>query len=125
MLKFITQRVQQNFLSLFSIGVLFFAFAGTLKVRGFWIYAATVLVYQIVSLSIIVPRFPAYVELARLRKIQRVDAKKWDRWMIYILMAATFSIYILAAVDLGRIHLSPLPLWIAPLGILLYAAGTA
>jgi protein-S-isoprenylcysteine O-methyltransferase Ste14 len=38
---------------------------------------------------------------------------------------ATFSIYALAAVDLGRLHLSPFPLWVAPIGILLYAAGTA
>ena len=62
MLKFILQRVQQNVLSLSATGVLFFAFAGTLKIWGFWIYAAVVLTYQIVSLLIIVPRYPSYPE---------------------------------------------------------------
>ena len=119
------QRVQQNILSLSAMGVLFFAFAGTFKIWGFWIYVATVLTYQIVSLLIIVPRFPAYLELARVRKVQRVDAKKWDRVVVWLSMIATFSIYALAAVDLGRLHLSPFPLWVAPIGILLYAAGTA
>ncbi len=125
MLRFISQRVQQNILSLFPVGVLFFAFAGTIKIWGFWIYVATVLTYQIVSLLIIVPRFPSYVELARLRKIQREDAKKWDRLIVGLLMLATFLIYILAAFDLGRLHLCLLLLWMAPIGMLFYAAGSA
>ncbi len=125
MLKFIYQRVQQNILSLVPVGVLFFAFAGTLKIWGFWIYAATVLTYQILSLLIIVPRFPAYVELAHLRKVQRGDAKKWDRHIVRLLMVATLLIYVLAAVDLGRLYYCLLPLWMAPIGILLYAAGSA
>ncbi len=124
MLRFISQRVQQNILSLVPVGVLFFAFAGTIKIWGFWIYVATVLTYQILSLLIIVPRFPAYVELARLRKVQRADAKKWDRTVVMLLMMATYIIYILAAVDLGHLHLCLLPLWVAPIGMLLYAAGS-
>ena len=125
MLKFILRRVQQNILSLVPVGVLFFAFAGTVKIWGFWIYVTTVHTYQIVSLLIIVPRYPSYVELARVRKIQRADAKKWDRPILYALMIATFLTYALAAVDLGRMHFSQLPLWIAPIGILFYAAGSA
>jgi protein-S-isoprenylcysteine O-methyltransferase Ste14 len=125
MLKFILQRVQQNVLSLFSTGVLFFFVAGTLSIRGFWIYIATVIVYQIISLLIIVPRYPAYIELAHVRKVHRMDSKSWDRRLIRILMIATFLLYILAAVDLGRIHLIILPLWTAPIGILLYISGSA
>ncbi len=125
MSKFIGQRVRQNALSLSSLGVLFFVVAGTLKILGFWIYAGTVLIYQIVSLLILVPRYPAYVELARVRKVQRTDAKKWDKLIIRILLVTAFLMYGLAAFDLGRAHLGILPLWIAPLGILFYAAGSA
>jgi protein-S-isoprenylcysteine O-methyltransferase Ste14 len=125
LLKFIGRRVRQNALSLFSLGVLFFVVAGTLKVIGFWLYAGTVLMYQIVSLLILVPRYPAYVELARIRKIRRTDVKPWDKQIIRILLVATFLMYGLAALDLGRVRLGILPLWIAPLGILFYAAGSA
>jgi protein-S-isoprenylcysteine O-methyltransferase Ste14 len=125
MLKFILKRVQQNLVSLFSIGVLFYFVAGTLAVRGFWIYTATVIVYQIASLLIILPRYPSYAELARVRKKPRSDSKEWDRRLIRILMVATFLQYILAAVDIGRIHFSILPLWTTPIGILLYSSGTA
>lgn len=125
MLKFILRRVQQNVLSSFAVGVLFFAIAGTIAIRGFWIYVTTVLIYQIVSLLIIVPRYPSYIELAHVRQIQREDAKKRDRLMIYILMMATLLTYALAAVDLGRIHISTLALWTAPLGIMFYSAGSA
>lgn len=124
MLKFIFQRVLQNVLSLFSVGALFFVVAGTIKIIGFWIYVGTVLIYQIVSLLILVPKYPAYTELARTRKIQRADAKNWDKWIIRILLIASFLMYALAAFDLGRVRLSILPLWLAAPGILFYAAGS-
>ncbi len=125
MLKFIFQRVQQNVLSLFSVGALFFVIAGTIKNIGFWIYAGTVLMYQIVSLLILVPKYPAYTELARIRKIQRTDAKNWDKRIIRILLMTTFLMYALAALDLGRVRLGILPLWLAAPGILCYTAGSA
>ncbi len=125
LLKFIGRRVRVNLLSLFSLGVLFFVVAGTLQVIGFWLYAGTVLAYQIVSLLIIVPRYPAYVELARIRKIHRTDVKNWDGLIIRVLLVATSLMYGLAALDLGRVHLGILPLWIFPLGILFYTAGSA
>jgi hypothetical protein len=61
MMKFILERVVQNIVSLSALGVLFFTISGTAKVWGFWIYIATVLVYQVVSLLLIVPKYPAYV----------------------------------------------------------------
>lgn len=79
MLKFIVNRVAQNILVLSAPGALFFAISGTVNVPGFWIYIASVLGYQIISLLIIVPRYPAYVELAQVRQVKHDDFKKWDR----------------------------------------------
>jgi len=125
MWKLIVDRVLQNISSLLSLTILFLIIAGTGKVWGFWIYLTTVLVYQVVSLLYILPRYPAYLELARVRRERRSDVKKWDRVLVFLLMGVTFLMYGMAAYDVGRAHLSQLPLWLAPLGILLYAAGTA
>jgi protein-S-isoprenylcysteine O-methyltransferase Ste14 len=123
--KFIVERVTQNISSLAALGAFFFIFAGTIKVLGFWIYIATVLGYQIISLLIIVPRYPAYIELANVRKTRRPNAKQWDRVVVLTLMGATFLMYGLAALDVGRLHISELPVAFALAGALLYVAGSA
>jgi protein-S-isoprenylcysteine O-methyltransferase Ste14 len=125
MFKFILERVAQNISALVALGVLFFAFSGTIKVLGFWIYVATVLVYQIISLLVIVPRHPAYIELAKVRKTRHANAKKWDRVVVLIVTGATLLIYGLAAFDVGRLHISELSVGFALAGILLYVAGSA
>jgi protein-S-isoprenylcysteine O-methyltransferase Ste14 len=125
MLKFILGRIAQNILALAALGVLFFTFSGTIKVLGFWIYIATVLVYQIISLLIIVPKHPAYIELANVRKTRHPNAKKWDRVVVLTVMGATFLMYGLAAFDVGRLHISELPVAFALAGMLLYVAGSA
>ena len=125
MLKFISERIVQNILALTALGVLFFTLSGTIKVLGFWIYVATVLVYQIISLLVIVPRYPAYIELAKVRKAKHPNAKKWDQVVVLAVVGATFLMYALAAFDVGRLHLSELPVAFALAGILLYVAGSA
>ena len=125
MLKFILERVVQNILSISALGVLFFAISGTLAVLGFWIYIATVLGYQVVSLLLIVPRYPEYIELAQVRKVRRDDVKKWDQVVVLGMMGASFLMYGLAALDVSRVHISRLPLRLALAGILIYIAGSA
>ena len=125
MLKFIVERVAQNILLFFALGVLFFTISGTLVIVGFWLYMAVALVYQAVSLLIIVPRYPAYMELARVRTERRSDVKKWDRIVVFIVMGASMLMCALAAWDVGRVHFSQLPLGFALPGILLYFAGSA
>jgi len=125
MLKFIARRVVQNILVLVSLGVLFFIIAGTISVWGFWLYVATVLVYQIISLLIIVPRHPEYVELANVRKAEHTDVKKWDRTVVMVIMGATYLMYVLAALDVGRLHLSELPIPLTVVGIVAYVVGSA
>jgi protein-S-isoprenylcysteine O-methyltransferase Ste14 len=117
--------VVQNISALAALGVLFFVFSGTIKVLGFWIYVATVLAYQITSLLVIVPKHPAYIELANVRKTRHNDAKKWDHVVLLTVMGATFLMYGLAALDVGRLHISELPLVFAPVGMLLHVAGCA
>lgn len=125
MLKFILGRIAQNILTLAALGLLFFTISGTIKVLGFWIYSATVLVYQIISLLVIVPKHPEYIELANVRKTRHSNAKKWDQVVILTVMGATFLMYGLAAFDVGRLHISELPVAFALVGMLTYVAGSA
>ncbi len=125
MIKFILDRVLHNILALSALGVLFFTVSGSAGIPGFWIYIATVLVYQAVSLLIIVPRYPSYVELAHVRKTVRAGVKKWDKVLVSVVMAATLLMYALAALDVGRVHASQLPWGFAVVGVLLYVIGSA
>jgi len=123
--KFVLERIWKNIVSLMALGTLFFALAGTVNVLGFWIYVAVVLLYQIVSLLIIVPRYPAYMTLANERKAKHANVKKWDKRVVLVLTMATFLMYGLAALDLGRFHVGELSLGFALPGIALYVAGSA
>lgn len=76
MFKFIGSRIVQNISALAALGALFFILAGTISVWSFWVYVATVLAYQIISLLIIVPKHPEYIELANVRRTEHTDAKK-------------------------------------------------
>jgi hypothetical protein len=71
MAQFILKRVVQNILSLTALAVLFVVVAGTPLVGGFWLYTITVIVYQVISLLFIVPKHPAYMELAARRQLKR------------------------------------------------------
>lgn len=54
-LKFVGGRIVQN---ISALAALFFILVGTIRVWGFWAYVATVLGYQIISLLIILPKYP-------------------------------------------------------------------
>jgi protein-S-isoprenylcysteine O-methyltransferase Ste14 len=125
MIKFIINRVAQNIMTLAALGVLFFVLSGTLKILGFWIYVATVLAYQIISLLIIVPRHPEYIKLAEVRRIRHSGAKPWDRTLMTLMMAVTYLMYCLAALDVGHWHINQASAAFLPVGILFYVAGSA
>lgn len=125
MFKFIGSRIVQNISALAALGALFFILAGTISVWSFWVYVATVLAYQIISLLIIVPKHPEYIELANVRRTEHTDAKKWDRVVILAVLGATYVMYALTALDVGRLHLSILPApWIV-VGVLAYVVASA
>jgi len=124
MAQFILKRVVQNILSLTALAALFVAVAGTSLVRGFWLYAITVIVYQVISLLLIVPKHPAYMELAVRRQLKRENAKAWDKVLVWLLSVCSMLMYVVAALDLGRLQWGLLAWQFAPLGITLYALGS-
>jgi len=107
-----------------SLGLLLFTLAGRVDILGFWIYIATAILYQIVSLLIIVPRHPAYVDLDEARKARPSNVKAWDKVVLWVLAGVTFVMYGLAALDLGHLHIGQLPVWLAIPGVALYIASS-
>lgn len=107
-----------------SLGLLLFTLAGRVDILGFWIYIATAILYQIVSLLIIVPRHPAYVDLDEVRKARPSNVKAWDKVVLWVLAGVTFVMYGLAALDLGHLHIGQLPVWLAIPGVALYIASS-
>jgi len=124
MAQFILKRVAQNILSLTALVVLFAVVAGTPLVGGLWLYAMTVIVYQVISLLLIVPKHPAYMELAVRRQLKRENAKAWDKVLVWLLSICSLLMYIVAALDLGRLQWGLLTWQFALLGITLYALGS-
>jgi protein-S-isoprenylcysteine O-methyltransferase Ste14 len=122
--KFILRRGIGSAGALASLGLLLFTLAGTLDILGFWIYVALAILYQVISLFIIVPRYPAYVDLDEARRARHADVKGWDRLVLWALAGSTFVMYGLAALDLGRFHIGQLSVWFAVPGVVLYIGGS-
>jgi len=76
-------------------------------------------------LLIIVPKHPEYIELANVRRTEHTDAKKWDRVVILAVLGASYLMYALAALDVGRLHLSILPVPLIVVGVLAYVVASA
>jgi protein-S-isoprenylcysteine O-methyltransferase Ste14 len=108
-----------------SLGLLLFTLAGRINILGFWIYMAVAILYQVISLLIIVPRYPAFVDLDEARKVRHTDERQWDKVILWALAGSTFLMYGLAALDLGRLHVSQLSMWFAIPGVVLYVIGSA
>jgi protein-S-isoprenylcysteine O-methyltransferase Ste14 len=123
--KIIAGRIVNNFLMLAALGSLLYIAAGTVCIRGFWIYAITALVYQIISLSFLAARYPQYLDLANVRRRRAENAKPWDKALVTVLTAATLLMYLLTGLDIGCWHVSELPLVLAIPGVLMYVLGSA
>jgi protein-S-isoprenylcysteine O-methyltransferase Ste14 len=123
--KFILEKGAKGAGALASLGLLLFTLAGRVDIVGFWLYIGVAILYQVVSLLVIVPRYPAYVDLDEARKAQHADVKEWDKVILWILAGSTFLMYGLAAWDLGHLHLGELSPWFAIPGILLYILSSA
>jgi protein-S-isoprenylcysteine O-methyltransferase Ste14 len=106
--------------ALASLGLLLFTLAGKTNVLGFWIYIATAILYQVISLLIIVPKYPELVALDDARKVKHTNEKGWDKVVLWTLAGSTFLMYGLAALDLGHLHVGELSLWFAIPGVVLY-----
>ena len=122
--KFILDKALKSAGALASLGLLLFTLAGRANILGFWIYLAVAISYQVISLLVIVPRYPAFVALDEMRRARHTDVKQWDTALLWALMGFTFLMYGLAALDLGRFHLGHLSLWFALPGAALYVTGS-
>jgi protein-S-isoprenylcysteine O-methyltransferase Ste14 len=118
--KFILEKGIKSTGALASLGLLLFTLAGRVNILGFWIYIAVAILYQTISLLIIVPKYPEYVALDDARKARHTNVKEWDRAVLWALMGFTFLMYGLAALDLGHLHVGELSVWFAIPGVVLY-----
>lgn len=122
--KFILEKGMKSTGALASLGLLLFTLAGKVNILGFWIYIAIAILYQAISLLIIVPKYPAYIVLDEARKVRHTDVKAWDKVVLWALAGSTFLMYGLAALDLGHLHVGQLSVWFAIPGVLLYIIGS-
>jgi protein-S-isoprenylcysteine O-methyltransferase Ste14 len=122
--RFILEKAVKSAGALMALALLLFILAGTSNVPGFWIYIILAISYQFTSLFIIVPRHPAFIELDEARRSKHPNAKKWDKVLLWFLAAATFLMYGLAALDLGRLHAGRLSAWFIIPGVALYVLSS-
>jgi protein-S-isoprenylcysteine O-methyltransferase Ste14 len=122
--RFILEKGAKSVGALISLGLLLFTLAGRVNILGFWIYLVTAILYQVVVLLIIVPRYPAYMDLDEVRKASHANVKVWDKVVLWILAGATFLMYGLAALDLGHLHIGQLSVWFAIPGVALYLVSS-
>ena len=118
--EFILKKSAKSAGALASLGLLLFTLAGRVNIVGFWIYIAVAILYQVVGLAVIVPRYPAYMDLDNARKATHANVKQWDKVVLWALAGATFLMYGLAALDLGHLHVGQLSVWLAIPGVVLY-----
>lgn len=118
--EFILEKGVKSVGALASLGLLLFTLAGTVNILGFWIYLAVAILYQVISLFIVVPRYPAYLDLDETRKRRHANVKGWDRVILWALAGSTFLMYGLAALDLGHLHVGQFSAWFAIPGVVLY-----
>jgi protein-S-isoprenylcysteine O-methyltransferase Ste14 len=110
--------------ALASLGLLLFTIAGRVDILGFWIYIVVAILYQVISVLIIVPRYPAYMALDEARRAKHANVKAWDKVILWALAGSTFLMVALAALDLGHLHLGELSLWFAVPGVVLYIGSS-
>jgi protein-S-isoprenylcysteine O-methyltransferase Ste14 len=122
--RFVLEKSVKSAGALASLGLLLFTLAGKVNILGFWIYMVVAILYQAISLFIIVPRYPAYVDLDETRKARHANVKRWDRVVLWALAGSTFFMYGLAALDLGHLHVGLLSVWFAIPGVLLYIGSS-
>jgi protein-S-isoprenylcysteine O-methyltransferase Ste14 len=122
--RFILEKGLKSAGALMALALLLFTLAGTYNIPGFWIYITLAISYQFVSLIILVPRYPAFLDLDAARKSRHPDAKKWDKVLLWLLAVATFLMYGLAAIDLGHLQVGHLSAWFVIPGVALYLVSS-
>jgi protein-S-isoprenylcysteine O-methyltransferase Ste14 len=108
--------------TLLVLAVSLFVPAGTLAWAKGWIFVGVLILLSIV-LVFYLQRVNPEVIVARTNRHK--GTKWWDRIVILFLLYSGMAIPIVAALDDGRFHWFPLPLWVCGLGYVLLVLGMA
>jgi protein-S-isoprenylcysteine O-methyltransferase Ste14 len=107
------------------LGVLLFASAGRMDLPVFWIY---LVVHSGAQLAMALLVFRRNRDLLEERQKPGAGAKAWDRRLLLVYTLLTMSLFVVAGLDVGRLHWSDtVPLWgqiVALLGFALSFAFT-
>jgi protein-S-isoprenylcysteine O-methyltransferase Ste14 len=107
--------------TLLLMGAALFLSAGTLQwPRGLWFLAVFLLLTVVVMAWLW--RVNPEIFAAR-RRPTGPGTKGWDRMLLFVLFASFLATLIVAALDDGRFHWAPAPLWVVLIGYLLLLAG--
>ncbi len=70
--QFIWEKSVKGAGALASMGFLLFTLAGKTNILGFWLYTVVAILYQVISLLIIVPRYPVYIALTEAHRREKM-----------------------------------------------------
>jgi protein-S-isoprenylcysteine O-methyltransferase Ste14 len=107
------------------LGVLLFASAGRMDLPMFWVY---LVVHSGAQLAMALLVFRRNRDLLEERQKPGAGAKAWDRRLLWVYTLLTMTLFVVAGLDVGRLHWSDtVPLWgqiVALLGFALSFAST-
>ena len=114
-------RIAQTLLG-FPIFCALFMFlpAGTILWLKGWIFIGVFLVSETFALVYLWKTNP---ELLIARSHPHTGTKSWDKILLTLLFPSMIAIFLVAALDDGRFHWFPVPVWVTVLGYLLIFAG--
>jgi protein-S-isoprenylcysteine O-methyltransferase Ste14 len=98
---------------------LFFPAGSVAWVNG-WVFIAVFVILTVPSIAYVWHTNPD-IFAARSKIHERT--KGWDKALLWILAPSTVAIYLLAALDAGRMHWSSVPLWLIVVGYILLTTG--
>jgi protein-S-isoprenylcysteine O-methyltransferase Ste14 len=107
--------------TLLLIGAALFLSAGTLQWPRGLLFLAAFLFFTVVSMAWLW-RVNPEIFVAR-RRPTGPGTKGWDRVLLFALLASFLATLIVAALDDGRFHWAPAPLWAVLVGYFLLLAG--
>jgi protein-S-isoprenylcysteine O-methyltransferase Ste14 len=107
--------------TLLLMGAALFFSAGTLEWPHGLLYMAVFLLLTLIAMAWLW-RVNPEIFVAR-RRLSGRGTKGWDLVLVWILFAAFLATLIVAALDDGRFHWAPAPLWAVLIGYVLLLAG--
>lgn len=114
-------RIVQTLLGLPIFCALFmFLPAGTILWLKGWIFIGVFLISETIAAVYLWKTNP---ELVIARSHPHTGTKGWDKILLSFLLASMIAVFLVAALDDGRFHWCPLPVWTIVLGYILFLAG--